>query len=155
MYATLPAKTPPPTERDVEDSVWSFVARTVTAPPAVSGVLEATVAVVGASPRSVDETALPAEMTPPPAVSADDEVPNADTAASSMSVPALSDAAASVAATLGEPKSFAFGNANSATPPLPPPADAPDRPSPGGRRDGAQRLARRREQPLRAAARRT
>ncbi len=78
----------------------------------MSGVDEATVAVVGESPRLVEATALPTEMAPPPAVSAYDETSNAELARSSMSAPAWSPLAASVAATLGDRVVDAFGNVN-------------------------------------------
>src|SRR5215210_1288050 len=125
-----PEAKPPPNERAIDDRLWLLSAPISMSPPAVSFELSATVAVVGESPRSTDDSALPTSMTPPPAVSAVATTSKDEKAWSSMSVPAVI-VPARVASSLGDPVIVAFGNENAPIPPRPPWAVDDDDPLPG------------------------
>ena len=94
--------------------------------------------VVGESPRSADDSAVPTWIAPPPSVSAEAPTENAESAVSTTSPPAISCRAPIVSETLGEPVSVAFGKAKLPRPPCAAAGRGPvEMPSPAGRGDGA------------------
>ena len=107
-----------------------MVAVAITSTPAEIVEPPAIVIVVGESPRSADDSAVPTWIAPPASVSAEATTENAESVVSTTSPPAIICRAPIVSETLGVPVIVAFGKAKLPRPPWPPLARADEMPSP-------------------------